>query len=106
MTGETTAGVSGRELLIRGSNQRTLAIFAVVKQILSLVGRAMYRLMGWHFEPLPSYFGEKHVIIGFPHTSNMDTVRAFTGFRIVKKTGHLMIKKLCRSRLYGRKAAA
>lgn len=64
-----------------------------MKNTLSFVGRAMYRLMGWRFEPLPDYFGDKHVIIGFPHTSNMDTVRAFTGFRIVKKTGHVMIKK-------------
>lgn len=49
--------------------------------------------MGWRFEPLPPYFSNKHVIIGFPHTTNMDTVRAFTGFRIAKITGHIMIKK-------------
>lgn len=49
--------------------------------------------MGWRFAPLPAYFAAKHVIIGFPHTSNMDTVRAFAGFRIVKKTGHIMVKK-------------
>jgi len=42
---------------------------------------------------LPPYFSKKHVIIGFPHTSNMDTIRAFTGFRIIKRTGHIMIKK-------------
>lgn len=49
--------------------------------------------MGWRFEPLPPYFQKKHVIIGFPHTSNMDTVRAFTGFKIARLTGHVMIKK-------------
>jgi len=49
--------------------------------------------MGWRFEPLPPYVSKKHVFIGFPHTSNMDTVRAFTGFRIIKRTGHIMIKK-------------
>ena len=64
-----------------------------MKHVLSLVGRVMYRIMGWRFEPLPAYVGDKHVIIGFPHTSNMDTIRAFTGFRIVKRTGHIMIKK-------------
>jgi 1-acyl-sn-glycerol-3-phosphate acyltransferase len=64
-----------------------------MKHLLSLVGRVIYWLMGWRFTPLPAYFNTKHVIIGFPHTSNMDTVRAFTGFRIVKKTGHIMIKK-------------
>jgi len=41
----------------------------------------------------PAYFSARHVIIGFPHTSNMDTLRAFTGFRIIKRTGHIMIKK-------------
>ncbi len=64
-----------------------------MRQIMSLAGRFLYFLMGWRFEPLPPYFSGKHVIIGFPHTSNMDTVRAFTGFRIIKRTGHIMIKK-------------
>ncbi len=64
-----------------------------MKHLMSLVGRLLYRLMGWRFEPLPPYFSTKHVIIGFPHTTNMDTVRAFVGFRIAKKTGHIMIKK-------------
>lgn len=64
-----------------------------MSEVLSLAGRLLYGLMGWRFEPLPSYFSNKHVIIGFPHTSNMDTLRAFAGFRIVKRTGHIMIKK-------------
>ncbi len=64
-----------------------------MKNILSLAGRLLYWMMGWEFEPLPPYFSKKHVIIGFPHTSNMDTLRAFTGFRIIKRTGHIMIKK-------------
>ncbi len=64
-----------------------------MKHLMSLVGRLLYQLMGWRFEPLPPYFATKHVIIGFPHTTNMDTVRAFVGFRIAKKTGHIMIKK-------------
>jgi 1-acyl-sn-glycerol-3-phosphate acyltransferase len=64
-----------------------------VKQILSLVGKMLYFLMGWRFEPLPAYFSRKHVIIGFPHTSNMDTVRAFIGYRIIQRTGHIMVKQ-------------
>jgi 1-acyl-sn-glycerol-3-phosphate acyltransferase len=60
---------------------------------MSLAGRSLYFLMGWQFEPLPPYFSSKHVIIGFPHTSNMDAVRAFTAFRIIKRTGYIMIKK-------------
>jgi 1-acyl-sn-glycerol-3-phosphate acyltransferase len=64
-----------------------------LKQLLSLTGKFLYFLMGWEFEPLPPYFSLKHVIIGFPHTSNMDAVRAFIGYRIVKRTGHIMVKK-------------
>lgn len=64
-----------------------------MKELLSLAGRLCYRLVGWRFESLPDYFSDKHVIIGFPHTSNMDTVRAFTCFKIIKRTGHIMIKK-------------
>ena len=64
-----------------------------MKRMLSLAGRLLYLVMGWQFEPLPPYFSARHVIIGFPHTSNTDTVLAFTGFRIIKRTGHIMIKK-------------
>lgn len=64
-----------------------------MKTLLSLTGTLFYGLTNWTFEPLPDYFRNKHVIIGFPHTSNMDTIRAFFGFKIVKKTGHIMIKK-------------
>ena len=64
-----------------------------MKNMLSLAGRLLYFLISWRFEPLPPYFSARHVIIGFPHTSNMDTIRAFTGFRIIKRTGHIMIKK-------------
>jgi len=64
-----------------------------MKIFLSLSGKFFYKLMGWRFEPLPDYFSNKHVIIGFPHTSNLDTIRAFFGFKIVKRTGHIMIKK-------------
>jgi 1-acyl-sn-glycerol-3-phosphate acyltransferase len=64
-----------------------------VKQFLSFAGRSLYFMMGWRFEELPPYFSSKHVIIGFPHTTNMDAVRAFTAFRIIKRTGYIMIKK-------------
>jgi 1-acyl-sn-glycerol-3-phosphate acyltransferase len=64
-----------------------------VKEILSLTGRFLYFFMGWRFEPLPAYFSWKHVIIGFPHTCNMDAVRAFIAYRIIKRTGHIMVKK-------------
>ena len=64
-----------------------------MKTLLCLVGKLFYWSTNWRFEPLPDYVARKHVLIGFPHTSNMDTVRAFFGFKIIKRTGHIMIKK-------------
>ena len=64
-----------------------------MKTLLSLSGKLFYKATNWRFEPLPDYLLYKHVIIGFPHTSNMDTIRAFFGFKIAKKTGHIMIKQ-------------
>ena len=64
-----------------------------MKTLLSLAGRFFYRSTNWKFESLPEYVQKRHVIVGFPHTSNMDTIRAFFGFKIVKRTGHIMIKK-------------
>ena len=64
-----------------------------MKTLLSLAGKFFYKSTNWKFEPLPDYFRNRHVIIGFPHKSNMDTIRAFFGFKIIKRTGHIMIKK-------------
>ena len=64
-----------------------------MQTMLRLVGKLFYMATGWEFEPMPDYFKNKHVLIGFPHTSNMDTIRAFFGFRIIQRTGYIMIKK-------------
>ena len=63
-----------------------------MKTLLSFTGKFFYMSTNWKFEPLPDYFLSRHVIIGFPHTSNMDTVRAFFAFKIIKRTGHIIIK--------------
>jgi len=60
---------------------------------MKLVGAVVYRARGWDFEPLPAYWSPKQVIIGFPHTSNMDTVMAFAGFARVGIKGHVIVKK-------------
>ncbi len=48
--------------------------------------------MGWTHEDLPPEWTNKRVVIGFPHTSNMDTVRAFAYIKIVKLDVKLLIK--------------
>ena len=86
----TCKGCMGKAAVASGFCRRKKS---AMKTILSHAGRLLYFLMGWRLEPLPSYVSAKHVIIGFPHTSNIDTVRAFTGFRIIKRTAASSIKK-------------
>lgn len=62
------------------------------QDILSQLGRTIFALRGWTCDPLPPYWRKKQVIIGFPHTTIMDTVMAFSGFAIVKKKGHVLVR--------------
>lgn len=59
------------------------------------MGILIFKLMGWTYENLPDYWTGKHVVVGFPHTSNLDTVRAFTYMKIAKVKGHILIKSSC-----------
>lgn len=63
-----------------------------MKRILSIIGRALYSLMGWTYDELPDYWTDKCVVIGFPHTANMDTVRALTYIKITKVNARLLVK--------------
>ncbi len=60
--------------------------------ILSWLGRFLYWVMGWSWDPLPSYFDKKSVVIGFPHTCNMDTVRALTYIKLARVNARLLVK--------------
>lgn len=60
--------------------------------ILSLLGRFIYFCMGWTYDPLPDYWNPKSVVIGFPHTTNMDTVRALTYIKVAKVDARLLVK--------------
>jgi len=62
------------------------------KNLLSLLGRAIFKIRGWTFAPVPPFWQDKQVIIGFPHTTALDTVMAFAGFAIIKKKGHVLVK--------------
>ena len=48
--------------------------------------------MGWTYDELPDYWTDKCVVIGFPHTANMDTVRALTYIKIAKVDARLLVK--------------
>lgn len=59
---------------------------------LSALGKLIYAGMGWTYDPLPAYWESRCVVIGFPHTSNMDTVRALTYIKLAGINVKLMIK--------------
>ena len=63
-----------------------------MKTLLSIVGKLLYAAMGWTYDGLPDYWTRKSVVIGFPHTANMDTVRALTYIKIARINARLLVK--------------
>ncbi len=63
-----------------------------MKTLLSIIARLLYKLMGWTYDELPHYWTDKSVVIGFPHTANMDTVRALTYIKLAKVPARLLVK--------------
>lgn len=63
-----------------------------MQSILSIIGRLLYKFMGWTYDGLPDYWTDKSLVIGFPHTANMDTVRALTYIKLAKVNARLLVK--------------
>ncbi len=63
-----------------------------MKSVMCVLCKLLYKMTGWTYEDLPSDWTNKRVVIGFPHTSNMDTIRAFAYIKIVKLDVKLMVK--------------
>ncbi len=63
-----------------------------MKSIFSLIGKILYKILGWTYDELPEYWFKKQVVVGFPHVSNMDTVLAFTYMKIAKIDAKLLVK--------------
>lgn len=64
-----------------------------MEMLYQIIARIVYFVRGWKFEPLPDYWCEKCIIIGFPHREIMDTVMAFGGYKLIGIKGHILIKK-------------
>jgi 1-acyl-sn-glycerol-3-phosphate acyltransferase len=80
----------------RGKKTKKKADAAIITRLtatlFSWLGRLLYWVMGWGWDPLPPYFETKAVVIGFPHTSNMDTVRALTYIKLARVNARLLVK--------------
>lgn len=63
-------------------------------EMFSALGKFIYARMGWTYDPLPDYWESRCVVIGFPHTTNMDTVRALTYIKLARVNAKLLIKAM------------
>ena len=58
-----------------------------------LLGELTFKLSGWSYEVDPSLLEKKQVIIGFEHTSMMDSILSLALFQIYNIKIHTLIKK-------------
>ena len=59
-----------------------------------LLGKTVFKSIGWTYEIAPDALSDpKQVIIGFPHTTNMDTVRAMALLNILQLPYHILVKQ-------------
>ena len=58
-----------------------------------MVGKAFFAGTGWTYDRNPELWSDKQVVIGFPHTSNMDAVRAFALFMALGLKTYTLIKR-------------
>lgn len=57
------------------------------------VGKAFFKCTGWTYDTPTDLLEDKQVIIGFPHTSNLDAVRAFALFMALGLRTFTLIKQ-------------
>ncbi len=61
--------------------------------MLGIIGKILYKILGWSYDELPPYWSRKQVVIGFPHTSNLDTFLAFSYIKLAKVNAKLLVKQ-------------
>lgn len=60
----------------------------------NVLGKTFFRATGWTYEVAAGALDDpKQVIIGFPHTTNLDTVRAMALLNILKLPYHILVKQ-------------
>lgn len=64
-----------------------------MSKILAKLGDAIFKINGWTYDADPAILSDKQVIIGFEHTSNLDTILSLALFRILNVRVHTLIKK-------------
>ena len=73
-------------------NKQSLLQHQEKSMLMRYLGLLIFRLSGWSYDDDHDWL-DKQVIIGFPHTSNMDAVRSTAVFSILKIRTHTLIKE-------------
>jgi len=62
--------------------------------ILSTFGKLFFKAEGWTYDVNPDAISDpKNVFIGFPHTTNVDTIHAIAILNILDLNYHIMVKQ-------------
>lgn len=60
----------------------------------SMFGKLAFKLEGWTYEVNPDAVSDpKNVFVGFPHTTNLDTVHAIAILQILQLNYHILVKE-------------
>ena len=60
---------------------------------MQFLAKLLFKLLGWSYDEKPELWSDKQVVIGFPHTTNMDAVRSLIMFKALGIRTSTMIKK-------------
>ncbi|WP_171063434.1 1-acyl-sn-glycerol-3-phosphate acyltransferase [Acinetobacter sp. CIP-A165] len=58
-----------------------------------ILGKSIFKATGWQYNVDPTILEKKQVIIGFEHSSNLDTILSLALFEILELKIHTLIKK-------------
>lgn len=67
--------------------------FAMKTNMRKVLGKSIFKATGWEYNVDPTILEKKQVIIGFEHTSNLDTILSLALFEILELKVHTLIKK-------------
>ncbi len=56
-------------------------------------GQQVFRWKDWRFDERPALWSAQQVIVGFPHTTNLDAVRALAFLAATGRRAHVLVKK-------------
>jgi hypothetical protein len=78
---------------IKGSYYTAAIHLSCISAMKKFLGKSIFKATGWQYHVDPAILENKQVIIGFEHTSNLDTILSLALFEILELKIHTLIKK-------------